>query len=162
MSWARLGRGRRRSISLSPTTCHPALTSYSEVTLYSQKRSATQPPHRGLLLLSRCSSLGWGVGEPQAGFGEPWSGPGDLSSATQPGHGRDSVVPGLLLPLCDTLTFLSGRGGGPAWSLIFGNAGNEMPHPPVGEYMNREVSFTSAHVDPRAFPPLPTSIFFSP
>lgn len=43
----------------------------------------------------------------------------------------DSMVPGLLLPLCDTLTFLSGRGG-PAWSLVLGNAGDEMPHPPVG------------------------------
>lgn len=46
---------------------------------------------------------------------------------------------GPLLLLCDTLTFLSGRGG-PAWSLVLGNAGNEMTHPPVEEHVGREAS----------------------
>lgn len=37
---------------------------------YSPKRSGTQPPHPGLRLLSRCSNLQWGVGEPHSGFRE--------------------------------------------------------------------------------------------
>lgn len=45
-----------------------------------------------------------------------------------------------LFSLCGVLTFLSGRGGGPALSLVLGNAGNEMSHPPVGEHASREVS----------------------
>lgn len=47
--------------------------------------------------------------------------------------------PGFLLPLCHKLTFPSGRGG-PAWSLVLGNAGNEMSYPPAGEHMGHGVS----------------------
>lgn len=69
---ARLGCVKAKESKDEPEPPHPAAQPLPPHVkqLYSPKRSGTQPPRQGLRLLSRCSNLQWGVGEPQTGFRE--------------------------------------------------------------------------------------------